>query len=105
MPSGQDLRHLLQLRGRIREAIVHLPRAGQREVLRAMEQARHARLYGRETPWTPPEMTSAELVREIKWRLDAASLAEVQAGVNAIARARRAALPRARRMAARRVRP
>ena len=95
--SGPELRRLLLLRRRIRDEIVRLPRALQREVLRALEEARQRRLHGRVASWTPPEMTAAELIREIKWRIDAASLAEATAGARALDRGHRLAAQRARR--------
>jgi len=94
--SGTELRRLLVFRGRLRQEIVGLPRRAQRDVLRALEHARQLRLHGRAAAWTPPAMTAAELIREIKWRIDASSLAEVTAGVEVLDRARRAA-PRTRR--------
>jgi hypothetical protein len=81
---------LLVLRGRLREEIVGLPRQAQRDVLQALERARQQRLHGKAAPWTPPAMTAAELIREIKWRIDAAALPEVVAGAAVLDRARRA---------------
>jgi hypothetical protein len=87
--SGSELRRLLVLRSRLREAIVGVPRAVQREVLQAIETARQVRQEGRTRAWTPPEMTRDELIREIKWRLDAAGLDEVDAAARVIDRAGR----------------
>ncbi len=90
--SGAELRRLLVLRGRLREEVVGLPRRAQRDVLCALEQARQLRLNGRVAAWAPPAMTAAELIREIKWRIDASSLEEVAAGVVVLDRASRAAV-------------
>lgn len=89
MLSGSELRRLLVLRGRLRETIIGAPRAIQRDVLRALEEARQARQHGLARPWIPPDMAGDELVREIKWRLEAASLAEVDAAARVMERARR----------------
>jgi hypothetical protein len=89
MLSGSELRRLLVLRGRLRETIVGAPRTIQRDVLRALEEARRARQHGHAPPWIPPDMARDELVREIKWRLDAASLVEVDAADRVMERARR----------------
>lgn len=95
--SGTELRRLLVLRSRLRDGIVGLPRRAQRDVLQALEHARQLRLLGTMTPWTPPAMTSAELIRELKWRIDAASLPEVTAGAAVLDRARRVPAGRTRR--------
>lgn len=95
MLSGSELRRLLVLRGRLREAIVGVPRTIQRDVLRAIEEARRARQRGPAGPWIPPAMAGDELVREIKWRLDAAALAEVDAAARVLERARRRRTARA----------
>jgi hypothetical protein len=89
--SGSELRRILVLRDRLRASIVGLPRAEQREVLRALETARQMRQEGHTRSWTPPEMTRNEIIREIKWRLDAASLVEVEAAVRVLDRAERRA--------------
>ncbi len=94
--SGTELRRLLVLRSRLRDGIVGLPQRAQRDVLQALEHARQRRLLGRVTPWTPPAMTAAELIRELKWRIDAASLPEVTAGAEVLDRARRAPAGRPR---------
>lgn len=99
--SGQELRRLLVLRRRIREEIVGLPRSLQREVLCALDRARQLRLHGKAVAWTPPQMTGAELLREIKWRIDSASLSEAAAGARALDRARRTAAARAKSTAGR----
>jgi hypothetical protein len=95
--SGSELRRLLVLRSRLREEIVGLPRGVQRDVLRALERARQLRLNGQTPPWFPPAMTSAELIREIKWRIDAAALPEMAAGAAVVDRARKRAAIRVRR--------
>ena len=77
------------LRGRLREAIVGVPRAVQGEVLQAIEAARQVRQEERARVWTPPEMTRDEVIREIKWRLDTAGLDEVNAAARVIDRAGR----------------
>jgi hypothetical protein len=87
--SGSELHRLLTLRSRLRAAIVGAPRRVQRDVLQTMETARQARQEGRARPWVPPEMTRDEVIREIKWRLDAAGLDEVDAAARVIARAGR----------------
>ncbi|MDI6771695.1 MAG: hypothetical protein QME77_03815 [bacterium] len=89
--SGADLRRLLVLRDRLRGEIVVGSRRKRQEVLRAMEQARQLRLYGRAVPYQVPAMTSSELLREIKWRLDAASLEEATAAARVLHSARRRA--------------
>ncbi|MDR7523466.1 MAG: hypothetical protein QN168_13510 [Armatimonadota bacterium] len=86
---GTELRRLLVLRGRLRDEVAGAPRRVQREVLRALELARRLRLEGCARPWTPPAMAPDELLREIKWRVDVASLAEVSAAVRVLDRARR----------------
>ncbi|MGQ0549830.1 MAG: hypothetical protein ACT4PY_09225 [Armatimonadota bacterium] len=100
--SGHDLRRLIVLRQHIRDQVVGLPRDLQHEVLRALEAARHLRLHGSAPPRTPPQMTAAETLREIKWRADAASLVELNAAAGALARVRRKAAARAQRVADRR---
>jgi hypothetical protein len=99
--SGSELRRLLALRRRLRDAVVGTPRAVQRDVLRALEGARAVRQEGRAGPWTPPEMTGDELLREIKWRLDAAALGEVDAAALVLDRASRRLAERRRRQPAR----
>jgi hypothetical protein len=99
--SGHDLRRLILLRRRIRDEIVGLPRDLQHEVLRALERARHQRLHGADPPRTPPQMTAAEILREIKWRIDAASLVELNAAARALDRVRRKAAVRTHRAAER----
>ena len=84
------MRQLLEWRRRLRDEIVALPRVGQREVLGAIEEARRSRLSGTQAARTPPEMSRAELIRRLKWRIDAAGLEESAAGVRALDRARRA---------------
>jgi len=95
--SGAEVRRLFLLRRRLRDELVGLPRARQREVLLALARARQLRLQGAATGPAPPEMTPAELRREIKWRIDAADLTELEAGARVLDRARRAADVRARR--------
>jgi hypothetical protein len=85
------------LRSRLREAIVGVPRAVQREVLQAIETARESRQTGRSHAWTPPEMTRDELIREVKWRLDSAGLDEVEAAARVIDRTARRGRGAARR--------
>lgn len=82
--SGADLRRLLVLRERLRAQVVVGSRRQRQEVLHAMEQARQLRLRGRAVPWQVPAMTSSELLREIKWRLDAASLEETAAAARVL---------------------
>ena len=88
--SGGELRQLLEHRRRLRDEIVALPRVGQREVLGAIEESRRYRLSGTQAARTPPEMSRAELIRRLKWRIDAAGLEESAAGVRALDRAKRA---------------
>ncbi|MGH2403558.1 MAG: hypothetical protein ACRDGN_03755 [bacterium] len=95
--SGHNLRRLLVLRERLRDQVVGLPRDLQHEVLRALEAARHLRLHGSAAVRTPPQMTAAESLREIKWRVEAASLAELTAAASALDRVRRKAAARAQR--------
>jgi hypothetical protein len=100
--SGSELRRLIVLRSKLRDGIVGLPRSVQREVLQAMESARQFRQEGRTRPWTPQQMTGDEFVREIKWRVDAAALTEVEAAVRVLYRsARRVAASRRRSAAGR----
>jgi hypothetical protein len=87
--SGSELHRLLALRSRLRAEIVGAPRRVQRDVLEMMEAARQARQDGRVRRWVAPEMTRDEVIREIKWRLDAAGLDEVDAAARVMARARR----------------
>lgn len=95
--SGTDLRRLLVLRDRLRQEFVGLPQRYQQEILAALERARQQRLLGRTTPWRPPAMTAAELIREISWRLDVSAVDEVDAAVRILDRARRELASRARR--------
>ena len=92
--SGTELRRLFLLRRQIRDELFGLPRERQREVLHALNRARQLRLHGRAAAPAPPEMTPAELRREIKWRLEAAGLAELEAAARALGRAKRAAAAR-----------
>jgi hypothetical protein len=94
--SGGDLRRLLVLRSRVRDRIVDAPRAVQREVLRSLEEARRLRLDGRVESWTPPALAPGELLREIKWRIDVASLPEADAAARVLDRAARDAARRQR---------
>lgn len=79
------------LRDRLRGEIVGRGHHQRQEVLRAMEKARQLRLHGRAAPWQAPAMTSSELLREIKWRLDSASLEEATAAARVLDSARRRA--------------
>jgi hypothetical protein len=99
--SGSELRRLLVLRERLRGAVVGAPRSVQIEVLQALEAGRQARVEGRTWSWAPPAMTRDELIREIKWRLEAAGISEVDAAAHAVDRASRRAGTAARRRAAR----
>jgi hypothetical protein len=85
--TGGELRRLLALRARLREAVVGQSRGTQREVLRAMEEARRRRENRDAAPWMPPAMATDELIREIKWRLDVASVPELDAAEAVLARA------------------
>jgi hypothetical protein len=51
-----------------------------------MEEARQLRQLGKAVPWTPPAMATDELIREIKWRLDVASVPELDAAEAALER-------------------
>lgn len=95
--SGGELRRLLALRSRVRDGVVGAPRAVQRDVLRAIEEARRMRLEGRLESWTPPAMAPDELIREIKWRIDVASPHEADAAARVLDRAARNAARRKRR--------
>jgi hypothetical protein len=88
--SGSELRQLLQWRRRLRDEIVRLPRAWQLRVLSAIEGARRRRLAGPPAARFPLEMGRAELIRWLKWRIDAAGVEESAAGIRALDRARRA---------------
>ncbi len=79
------------LRDRLRGEIVTRSHRQWQEVLSAMEQARQKRLHGRTAPWQARAMTSSELLREIKWRLDASSLEEATAAARVLDSARRRA--------------
>jgi hypothetical protein len=85
--SGAEIRRLLVLRSRLRDAVVGLPRPAQRAILQALEEARLQREHGRPLSWSPPAMGTGELIREIKWRVDVAPLAELDAGVRTLERA------------------
>ncbi|MDR7555617.1 MAG: hypothetical protein QN157_08425 [Armatimonadota bacterium] len=84
--SGTDLRHLLQLRRRLRDEIVAIPRDLLREVLYALEQTRRWRYQPSPPPWAPAEMSRGELLRELKWRLDVAALPELVAAARVLDR-------------------
>jgi len=99
--SGGELRQLLEWRRRLRSEIVGLPRVWQRQVLDALEEARRHRLAGPSPQPTPTEMSRAELVHLIKWRIDAAGLEESAAGIRALDRARRGQAETARRVSRR----
>ncbi|MDR7512241.1 MAG: hypothetical protein QN147_09525 [Armatimonadota bacterium] len=94
--SGSELRELLVLRARLRETAVGLPRAALHAALVAMEQAHAGR-----PPRPVALMTGGELLRELKWRLETASPAELRAGAASVERARRARARREARRAAR----
>ncbi len=85
-PSGTDLRHLLQLRRRLRNEIVAIPRELLREVLYALEQTRRWRHQPSPPPWAPAQMSRGELLRELKWRLDVAALPELVAAARVLDR-------------------
>jgi hypothetical protein len=87
--TGGELRRLLALRARLRQDIVGQSRATQRDVLCAMEEARQLRQLGKASQWTPPAMAPDELIREIKWRLDVASVPELDAAAAVLERAAR----------------
>jgi len=99
--SGSELRQLLVWRRRLRDEIVRLPRVWQREVLGAVEEARRHRLSTSQPVGTPMEMGRAELIRRLKWRIDAAGLEESAAGVRALDRASRARAGGVRRVSRR----
>ena len=99
--SGSELRQLLEWRRRLRDEIVALPRVGQREVLGAIEAARRNRLSGRQEAPIAVEMGRAEIIRQLKWRIDAAGLEESAAGIRALDRAQRAHTAAARRLSRR----
>lgn len=99
--SGGELRQLLEWRRRLRAEIVGLTRVGQRQVLDALEEARGHRLAGASPYPTPTEMSRAELIHLIKWRVDAAGLEESAAAIRALDRARRAQAETARRISQR----
>jgi hypothetical protein len=97
--GGADLRTLLQLRRRLRDEIVAIPRDQLREVLYALEQTRRWR-HAPPPPWAPAEMSRGEILRELKWRLDVAALPELVAAARVLDRiqqARAAARLRSRR--------
>jgi hypothetical protein len=87
--SGGELRRLLVLRERVRRDIVGAPRPVLRNVLSALEQSRQRRTTGGVRGRVPPEATLAELVREIRWRIDAAPLADAAAAAAVLDRAAR----------------
>lgn len=78
-------------RERLRREVVGKPRRVQEAVLGALEHARRLRCHGRAAPWQVPAMTPGELLREIKWRLDASSLDEVTAAARVLDRTRQGA--------------
>ena len=92
---------MLEWRRRLRDEIVALPRVGQREVLGAIETARRHRLSGLHAAPIAVEMSRAELIRQLKWRIDAAGLGESAAGIRALDRAQRAHAAAARRLSSR----
>ncbi len=72
--SAIDIRALLTHREYIKETTYLLPRGEKIRVLNMMEQLRRNRIDRRRTrdtdrPGPLPEMTGAELVREINWRI------------------------------------
>jgi hypothetical protein len=71
--STIDIRALLTHREYIKTAAYLLPRHAKIRVLEMMERLRHDRRGRGTTPEEPPgplpEMTSAEMVREINWRI------------------------------------
>ncbi len=99
--SGSELRRLLVLRERLRSAAIGAPRSVQIEVLHALEAGRQARVEGRTWSWAPPAMTRNERIREIKWRLEAAGIGEVDAAAHVMDRANRRAAAASRRRAGR----
>lgn len=86
--SGSEIRRVVQLRERLRDGIIGLHREAQRDVLRALGEARRRRLGSHGNAWEPPAMTPAELIREIRWRVDAAPLDELTAAAAALERAK-----------------
>lgn len=99
--TGSELRQLLERRRRLRDEIVRLPRAAQRDVLVALEAARRQRLNVAHAARIPAEMSKAELIRWLKWRIDTAGLEESAAGIRALDRAHRAHAAAARRLSRR----
>jgi hypothetical protein len=88
--SGAELRRLLELRRRLRDEVVDVPRHLLREVLYAIEQTRRWRLGPPQPPWAPAQMSRGELLREIKWRLEVAALPELTAAARVLERIRQA---------------
>ncbi|MDR7483435.1 MAG: hypothetical protein QN183_13340 [Armatimonadota bacterium] len=86
--AGSRLRQLLELRRRLRDEAVDLPRDVLREVLYAIEQTRRLRLGPHRSPWAAAQMSRGELLREIKWRLDVAALPELTAAARVLDRIR-----------------
>ncbi len=83
--SASELRRLRDLRDHIKIASVHLPRALLRDLLGILEGARPWQV-----PSTPiPEMTRAELLRAIRWRLGTIPPSGAQAAAAFVARHRR----------------
>lgn len=88
--TGTRLRQLLQLRHRLRHEAADVPRDVLREILYAIEQTRRWRLGPDRAPWAPAQMSRAELLRELKWRLDVAALPELTAAARVLDRTRQA---------------
>lgn len=84
MLSGRDLGRLLTLRQRIRTEVVALPLGQQRQVLRAMQDARRQRLAGPHDPIR--DLAPGEVLREVKWLTGTLSLDEAEAAVRAMDR-------------------
>ncbi|MBI3974878.1 MAG: hypothetical protein HY334_00625 [Armatimonadetes bacterium] len=87
MLSGRNLRRLLDLRRRITTEAVALRSGQRRRLLAAMETARRQRLPGPRDPLR--DLTTGEVLRQIKWLTGTLSLEEAEAAVGALERLKR----------------
>lgn len=87
--SGRELRRLSELREMVKVESVRLPPALLRELLVLLEGARPWQI----PPAPVPEMTRAELLRAIRWRLGTIAPAGAEAAAAFVVRHRRRRVP------------